>query len=362
MKKIVPVILLVVLAIAVYGWRSRDAAVSPASNAQAAPAPAVESVAVEAEPVTVSLLQQEITAVGTLRSNESVTLRPEIAGRIASIALDEGQRVRRGELLLRLDDAVYRAELAQAEASLDRSRRLRDSGKTLFADNYISSTEMDALQTAVKVDEASVALARARLDKTRLVAPFDGVLGLRRVSVGDYLNPGQDIVNLEDITPIKLDFRVPENYLAEIGTGQELSVRVDAFVDQVFSGRVVAIDPLVSVEDRSVAIRGEIPNDDNRLRPGLFARVSLVLATRDNAITLPEQAVVPQGDGHFVYRVQEGRAVRTDVTLGLRRAGRVEVLSGLDADDIVVTAGHFKLADGRPVQVIALPAPAVAAQ
>jgi membrane fusion protein (multidrug efflux system) len=362
MKKIIPIVLIVALASAVYAWRHRGAPPS-ASASQAASAKAVATaVPVEAEAVVAGALVREITAVGALRSNESVMLRPEITGRVARISLEEGLRVRRGELLLVLDDAVYRAELAQAEANLDRSRRLLESGNKLFADNYISSTELDALQTAVKVDEAALALARARLDKTRLTAPFDGVLGLRRVSVGDYLNPGQDIVNLEDITPIKLDFRVPEGYLSELKPGQPITVRVDAFANEVFSGQVAAIDPRVSAEDRSIAIRGEIPNDDGRLRPGLFARVGLVLATRADALTLPEQAIVPQRDGHFVYRVLDGKAVRTPVTLGLRQAGRVEILSGLSAGEWVVTAGHLKLADGKPVSVIETPAPATAAQ
>ncbi len=362
MKKIIPLLILALLAAGAYGWRQRGSAPPPANAAgpAAASGPAA-AVAVEAEPVSVGPLAQEVVAVGTLRANESVVLRPEIAGRVARISLQEGAPVRRGQLLLALDDAVYRAELAQAEANLDRSRRLRDSGSKLFADNYISSTEMDALQTAVKVDEAAVALARARLDKTRITAPFDGLVGLRRVSVGDYLNPGQDIANLEDITPIKLDFRVPEGYLSMLRVGQVLTVRVDAFPEQAFAGQVAAIDPRVAAEDRSIAIRGEIPNADVRLRPGLFARVNLVLATRENALTLPEQAVVPQGDAHFVYRVVEGKAARTPVTLGLRQDGRAEILSGLDAGDVVVTAGHLKLADGKPVSVIQSPIPPPAA-
>jgi membrane fusion protein, multidrug efflux system len=362
MRKIIPLVVLALLAAGVYGWRQRGSSPSPANAAApAAVNTQATAVAVEAEPVTVGPLAQEVTAVGALRANESVVLRPEIAGRVARISLEEGAPVRRGQQLLVLDDAVYRAELAQAEANLDRSRRLRDSGSKLFADNYISSTEMDALQTAVKVDEAAVALARARLEKTRITAPFDGVLGLRRVSVGDYLNPGQDIANLEDITPIKLDFRVPETYLAVLRTGQALSVRVDAFPDQVFTGQVVAIDPRVTAEDRSIAIRGELPNADARLRPGLFARVNLVLDTRTEALTVPEQAIVPQGDGHFVYRVVGGKAVRTPVTLGLRQAGRVEILPGLGAGDLVVTAGQLKLADGKPVSVIQPPPAAAAA-
>lgn len=352
MKKILPIGLILVLALTVYLWRRHEPAVPAAAIQPATAAPATTAVPVEVEILQARPLSHEITAVGSLRSNESVILRPEVAGRIAQISLDEGQPVRRGDLLVKLDDAVYRAELAQAEANLDRSRRLQGSGKTLFADNYISGTEMDALQTAVKVDEATVALARARLDKTRIVAPFNGVLGLRRVSVGDYLTPGQEIVNIEDISTIKLDFRVPETYLPQLVVGQALAIRVDAFTDQVFAGRVVAIDPRVSAEDRSIALRGEIPNDEARLRPGLFARVNLVLSTRDAVLTVAEQAVVPEGNGHFVYRVRDGKAVRSPVEIGVRQHGRVEIRTGLQEGDSVVTAGHAKLADGRPVSLL----------
>lgn len=351
MKKLVPVILLVALAAAVYGWRQRGVSSSNPPAAPVAGAPAVSALTpVEVMTVNSGVLTREVTVVGSLRSNESVTIRPEIAGRIARLDFKEGQRVNKGTLLLVLDDAVYRAEMAQAQASLDRSQRLRNSGKKLFADNYISNTEMDALATAVKVDESAVALAQARLNKTRLTAPFDGVLGLRQVSVGDYLNPGQDIVNIEDITPIKLDFRVPESYLSELAVGQPLAVHVDAYADQSFSGSVIAIDPLISAEDRSIAVRGEIKNDDLHLRPGLFARVRLVLSERADAITVPEQAVVSQQDGHYVYRVVDGKALRTPVETGQRQAGRVEVRSGLKVGDTLVTAGHLKLTDGKPVQ------------
>lgn len=356
MKKIIPVVLLALLVAAVYGWRSREAPKNGGNAAAAATKPAPVATSVEVAAVAAGPLVREITVVGSLRSNEAVTIRPEIAGRVTRIAFEEGQRVNRGALLVLLDDAVYRAEQAQAEANLDRSRRLRDSGAKLFGDNYISKTEMDALATAVKVDEAALALAHARLDKTRIRAPFDGVLGLRRISVGDYLNPGQDMVNIEDISPIKLDFRVAEAFLTEVAVGQSLSVRVDAFADDVFKGRVVAIEPGISAEDRSIAMRGEIPNDDNHLRPGLFARVTLVLSEQADAITVPEQAIVPQGGRHFVFRVVAGKASRTPVELGQRQAGRVEIVSGLSAGDTVVTAGQLKLSDGTAVVTAELPA------
>jgi membrane fusion protein (multidrug efflux system) len=181
-------------------------------------------------------------------------------------------------------------------------------------------------------------------------APFDGVVGLRKVSVGDFVNVGQDMVNLEQIDPLKADFRVAELYLAAVRTGQRIELRVDAFPDETFTGAVYAIDPLIDESGRSIVLRARLPNQDGRLRPGLFARVTLVLNERDDAIQVPEQALVPQGQEQFVFRVVDGKAALTKVEVGIRREGMVEIVEGLGPEDEVVTAGQLKIRDGAPVQ------------
>jgi membrane fusion protein, multidrug efflux system len=175
------------------------------------------------------------------------------------------------------------------------------------------------------------------------------------VSVGDYVRDGQDIANLEAIDPLKVDFRVPELFLKQVATGQSLQVTLDAFPTQVFQGRVLAINPLLDANGRSIVIRAVVNNADARLRPGMFARVRLLTSNVQEGMVIPEQAVVPSGDEFFVFRVIDGRASRAKIDIGQRKAGSVEVVRGLNKDDVVVTAGQLKIRDGAPVKVANVP-------
>ena len=344
---LIALLLIVAAAGASYWYLLRRSGDGQHSAIQAAekPAPAAP-VFVETAPVRVGTVTRDITAVGTLLSNESVMIKPEITGRISEIFFKEGDQVQRGARLVALDDSVYRAELAQAEARIDLQRRNNSRAVELFDRKVATERTRDEAVAAMRTAEADLALARARLDKTRINAPFKGVLGLRRVSVGDYVNPGQDIVNLEDIDPIKVDFRVPESALRLLRVGQAIELQVDAFPGQTFQGQVYAIDPQVDVQGRSVVIRARVPNPDGHLKPGLFARVGLIVERRENAMLVPEQSVVPLEGRSAVFRVIDGTARLTEVQLGQRRAGQVEVVQGLKAGEVVITAGHLKVRDG----------------
>jgi len=287
--------------------------------------------------------------VGSLRSNESVVIRPEIAGRIAEFRFDEGERVEQGQPLVVLDDSVWSAVVEQAQAALELSQANHERAVDLLERRVGTNKTRDEAFAQMRVDQAELELARARLDKSTISAPFDGVVGLRKVSVGDFVNVGDDIVNLEQIDPLKADFRVAEAYLGAVRPGQRIELGVDAFPGQAFAGEVFAIDPLVDESGRSILLRARLPNPDNVLRPGLFARVTLVLNEREGAIQVPEQALVPQGQDQFVFKVEDGKAVLTKVVTGIRREGMVEIVDGLTPDDEVVTAGQLKLRDGAEV-------------
>jgi membrane fusion protein (multidrug efflux system) len=315
-------------------------------------------VPVEAQPVSRGPVASEVSAVGTLRSNESVVIRPEIDARVTDIHFDEGRAVEAGTLLFSFDDSIARAELADAEASLALSERNFKRAEELFRRGAGTARSVDEARASLDSDRAKVALARARLDKTQISAPFAGIVGLRRVSIGDYVSSGEDLVNLESIDPIKVDFRIPERHLGGLHAGQELELEVDAFPGQRFRGRVFAVDPQIDPGGRSIALRAEVPNPDGLLRPGLFSRIRLVLDVRPNAITIPEQAIVPLGDERYVFTVVDGRAVKTRITLGQRGPGWVEVTEGLALGDVVVTAGQLKIREGSSVEVVA---PALAA-
>ena len=221
--------------------------------------------------------------------------------------------------------------------------------------NLASQQNLDEARAKLDASRARQELDRVRLDKTVIRAPFAGTVGLRLVSPGAYVKPGDDIANLESLGAMKLDFRVPEIYLARLSVGQTLAARVDAYPDQHFEGAIYAIDPAVDQETRTVLLRARLPNKGNKLRPGLFARVSLILERRENALVAPEQAIVPLGQTPFVYRVVDGKAVMTPVKLGLRRPGQVEILDGLNTGDLVVTDGQLKIRDGAPVTVLPPP-------
>lgn len=307
---------------------------------------------VEAEKVSVGSIDRQIEAVGTLASNESVILSPEITGRITEILFEEGQEVKAGTPLIRLDDAIARAELAQIEASMILSKTNYDRAETLLKEKSGTARARDEALSKLRADQAGVALAKAKLEKNTLSAPFDATIGLRNVSIGDYVNPGQQLVNLEDIKMLKVDFRMPEIYLDALKTGQKIEVKIDAFAGKVFTGEVYAIDPRVDVNGRTVVLRARLPNEGGVLRPGLFARVNLLVSRNENALLIPEQALIPQGADRFVYRIVDGKAVMTKVKTGQRRAGQVEILEGLNAQDVVVTAGQMKLRPDMAVNAI----------
>ncbi|MGH6928306.1 MAG: efflux RND transporter periplasmic adaptor subunit, partial [Dongiaceae bacterium] len=332
-------------------WRTY--VLAEAAPAQEAAAPA-GGFAVPVEAVTVAIERVDLTipAVGSLRSNESVVLSPEIAGRVNEILADEGQAVTAGTAIARLDQSIYKAEIAEIEANLALARANFKRADELLRKKAGTARARDEAEAELRANEAKLILARAMFDKTVIAAPFDGVLGLRSVSVGQYLAPGDPIFKLEQIDPLKLDFRVPEVQFTRIDIGQTINVRVDAFPDETITGTLYAIDPLVDENGRSVVIRARIPNESGRLRPGLFARVELVYDSIEQAIIVPEEAIMPIGTDKFVFRVVDGTAALTKVELGQRFRGRVQVSKGLTPGDSVVTAGQLKIQDGAPVSVV----------
>ena len=322
---------------------------------------------VEVVQVGTMRLQDDAEAVGTLRSRQSVTLRPEVSGRVANVAFADGARVRKGQLLVQFDDTLQRAELSQAQAQLSIARANLKRNQELVAENFVARRVLDESQANLQVAEAQVALAQARLARMRITAPFDGTLGLRSVNLGDYVKDGADLVNLEDTSALTVDFRLPERYQARIAAGQVVQVRLDALPGQNFSARVQAVDPLLDANGRSVSVRATLPpSPKGELRPGMFARVTTIFSINDAALVVPEEAIVPQAGKQFVFRlVDEGEgdarkrvSRRTEVQLGVRRGPQVQVMSGLSVGDTVVVAGQQRLQkDGTPVRVVDMSRP-----
>jgi membrane fusion protein (multidrug efflux system) len=357
-----------VMGIAVLGagawwWQNRSggepAAAATGPDARTAPA-AVGPVAVEVGRVEAMVLEDDAQAVGSLRSHQGVMLRPEISGRVALLGFRDGQRVRRGQLLVQLDDTLQQAQRQQAQAQASIARTNLQRNRELVAQGFVSQSAVDQSAAALEVAEAQVALAAAQLARTRIVAPFDGIAGIRAVDLGDYVKDGADLVNVEDLSQVWVDFRLPERFIARVRAGQAVDVTLDALPGQRFRGQVDALDSVVDANGRSLLVRARIENPGGVLKAGLFARTRIVFSRREQALVVPEEALVPQGDRQWLVKVVDGPdgkvSKRVEARLGLRIAGKAEVLDGVAAGDLVVTAGQARLmrGDGVPLRVIDL--------
>jgi membrane fusion protein (multidrug efflux system) len=305
---------------------------------------------VQLKPTTV---KEDLQAVGSLRSNESVILRPEVSGRIAQIGFKDGQIVRKGQLLVALDASLNEAEVAQARAEYDLALSSLKRSEDLASRKFISSSAQETAASNAQVAEAKLKLAQARLSKMRIIAPFDGSVGIRSVSLGDYVKDGTDLVNVEDVRILKVDFRLPERNFSQVRVGQPIEVVADALPGERWQGQIEAINPRVDAGGRALEIRGLLENTSGRLRPGMFVRVRVIVGERANALMVPEESIVPQGESFHVYRVVDDVARRVPVKIGVRRDAQVEILDGLAAGDQVVTAGMRLTRDGQPVRVLA---------
>lgn len=315
--------------------------------------------AVEVAPVETAPIVEESQAVGTLMARQRVVVRPEVAGRIVAIGFGDGAPVRKGQLLVQLDDALQRAELAQAQAQLAVQQANLRRHEELVAQGFVAQRVLDESRAAVQVAQAQVDLAQARLARMRIVAPFDGVAGIRAVHVGEYVKDGAELVHLEDLSQLVVDFRLPERLQPRVRVGQPLRLQVDARPGQTVPARIVAIDPALDADGRALVVRAALDGGRHGLQPGMFVRVALELGRDDAALLVPEEAIVPQGQQFFVWRLRPAageappEVERVAVRLGLRRDGQVQVTQGLQAGDTIVIAGQQRLQrDGTPVRVV----------
>jgi membrane fusion protein (multidrug efflux system) len=316
------------------------------------------AMAVKAVAAKVAAAIDEAAAVGTLRADEAVTIRPEIAGRVVEIRFNEGQAVARGSLLVKLDQSELAAVVSSSRAQLKLEEQKLDRADDLRQKGFISAQGLDDQKTALARAKAKLAEDEAKLSKTEMRAAFPGVAGLRQVSEGQYVAAGTDIARLEKIDQLKLDFRIPEAYIGKLKAGQPVTVLVDAYPGKTFPGSVYAIEPGVDEQTRTIQLRARVANSDLSLRPGMFGRVQVQLGVRDKAVWIPEAAIVPRGQDLFVYRVtgaagdNGGKVELVKVQTGARKVGEVEIVKGLAGGDLVVTEGTQRLGPGSPVNLM----------
>ena len=335
--------------------------------------------AVEVGKVEALRIEDDAQAVGSVRAVQTVTMRPEVSGRIVKLGFVDGQRVRRGQLLAQLDDTLQRAQLQQANAQAAIARTNLQRSRELQTQNFVSQSAVDQNAAALEVADAQVALAQAQLARLVVRAPFDGVAGIRSVSLGDYVKDGADIVNLEDRSRMWVDFRLPERYLGPVKPGLPVEITLDAMPGRTFAGKVEALDAQVDANGRSLLVRARIERPGPELKSGMFARSRVVFSVRERALMVPEEALVPQGGKQFLILAVQAAAAgasapsgkdngggvalvskRIEAKLGVRQAGKVEILEGLSAGDLVVTAGQARVmrGDALPLRVIDLERPA----
>ena len=309
------------------------------------------SVAVIAATVRTERLASQINALGTARANEAIELTSKTSNIVTGVRFSDGQRVQLGQVLVELDSAQARADLAAAEAASAESASQVKRSRELIDTRVISESQFEQLEATMKANIARVASARSHVDDTVIRAPFSGRVGLRRVSVGSLVNPGTTIATLDDLSVIKVDFAVPENFLAGLREGLKVVATAAAFPGRDFGGTVTSLDSRIDPVTRSVTVRANVPNADLALKPGMFLNVSLARDAYD-ALMVPEAALMPEQSRQFLFVIEAGRAVRREVRIGRRQPGRVEVVAGLKTGEQVIVEGTQKVREGGAVRVL----------
>ena len=343
---LLPALLLGAAAVACNGaeGKSKGAAAGAGGGGGMPPMP-VEVVAARSDTVVDAIL-----ATGQVEAMQSVELRPDIEGRIAEILVREGAAVARGAPLFKVDDAELRAEVARAEADRDLARQSLARTRELLGQKASSQSELEHAEATSRSTEAQLALLKVRLDRTVVRAPFGGVAGERHVSVGDYVTTSSPLVMVQTVSPQRAAFQVPERYADQLKVGQQVTFRVAALTGREFTGRVDFVDPLVQLPGRTITVKALVPNPRRELQAGMFIEVRLATAVRPQAVIIAEDAVLPIQGSSFVWVVQNGKATRRQVELGVRTPGLVEVRSGVESGEQVVVGGQERLAEGAPVQ------------
>jgi membrane fusion protein (multidrug efflux system) len=337
--------------------RENSGHISPAHSPGSAVAsertdPSPNSVAVITTTARTERLSSPLTALGTARANEAVEVTSKASNIVTAVRFEDGQRVQKGQVLVELDAAQARADLAAAEAARADSASQVKRSRELLATKIISDAQFEQLEATLKTNEARVDSARARVADTVIRAPFNGRVGLRRVSVGSLVNPGTTIATLDDSSVIKVDFSVPENFLSVLRDGLKVYAMSAAFPDREFAGTVAGIDSRIDPVSRSVTVRAVVPNADGKLKPGMFLNVRLASDARD-ALMIPEAALMPEQSRQFLYVVEDDHATRREVRIGRRVPGRVEVVAGLESGERVIVEGTQKVREGGAVRELA---------
>lgn len=305
---------------------------------------------VNAVTVQSDVVQDKIFTTGTILANEEVELRSEASGKITKISLEEGSQVKKGQLLLKINDSELQAQLTRAKYRLNLATEREDRQRKLLDKGGISQEDYDATLNEVNVLKSEVTLIEAQIEKTEVRAPFDGRVGLKYVSEGSYISPSTRIASLQDVNPVKIDFSVPERYVNTVEVGDKITFTVQG-TDETFEGEIYAIEPRIDSQTRTLQIRARSENPKELLVPGAFADLELILDTVDDALMLPTMALVPELQGQKVYLYKDGTVAEQSVQTGIRTDKKVQITNGLQPGDTVLTTGLLQVRTGMPVEL-----------
>ncbi|QQS37021.1 MAG: efflux RND transporter periplasmic adaptor subunit [Ignavibacteriales bacterium] len=310
---------------------------------------------VEVANVTAQTVSDKFEAVGTIEAIEEITVVSEIDASVISLPFDEGSYIKQGDLIAQLDDSQLSAEFIRAEALFTQSKSTYERVKSIVEQNAGTPQDLDDALASLKVAEANLKLAKARLDKTKITAPFNGLIGSRRVSVGSFLRTGQTITELANLNEIRINFSAPERFLSQLKRGADVIVSSPVYPGHQVRGRIIAIEPVINPDTRTARIVARVQNPGQKFRAGMSANVSVILSERNEALTIPMEAIFESGNQSFVFVVNADSTVkRVAVTTGLQMPDVVEVLQGLENGMQVIKAGHQKLFEGAKVMPVNL--------
>ena len=296
-------------------------------------------------------LDNDLKITGSLIANESVILKPEVSGRITSINFKEGQPVRKGQLLIQLNDSEIRAEIEKLNYSKKLNEDNESRQKKLLAKEAISQEEYETALTTLNTILADIKVREVQLQKHQIRAPFNGIAGLRKVSNGSYISSSDELVTVYSINPIKIDFSIPGKYAAEVSVDDVIKFQIDGYENEVFEGKIYAIEPQINPETRSISIRALSDNKENKLLPGQFTKIILTISTFDEALLIPTEAVIPELNGKKVFISRNGKVETISIETGIRMSDKIQVTKGLVSGDTVITTGILQLQPAMEVDL-----------
>lgn len=345
-QKVIIAILICGIAFVAVQWLRRGNEVAPKLKE---PIP-VEVVRAKSGPIA-----RRINAVGDLSAIQSVKLHPEVTGKIVKIYFKEGENVKEGEPLFKIDDAMYKAKVHENEARVAFTQEEYNRAVKLIEKKFGTLSDRDKKLSELRMSEANLEEAKINLERTVIKAPFEGVMGLSKVSVGASVSSETELTTIVDLDPINIDFHIPESYLPFVHEGDEVDVTIEDYDILPVDAKITAISPEIDEATRTVTIRAQMPNKEHAYRPGEFARVLVVAGEIQNAVLIPESAVEREGEEEFAWVVTDNVAVKTTVSTGMRDGSQVEITHGIKADDVVISAGQFKVHDGEEVTIVNQP-------